>query len=273
MEFIRKILSILSAEMTEPQSYRWFHLMFVAIMIGLTVFLCIKFRNTNDKTFRRIVLICWITMVILELYKQFEYSYSLDTPTIEWDYQWYAFPYQLCSTPLYALPFIAFMKDCKFRDAIIAYMATFSIFGGLATFCYPEQVFISTIGINIQTMVHHGLQIVLGVYFISYVRKKFSIKYYLWGIPVFASFMALAIIVNELYVMILGTGETFNMFYVSRHFECTLPILDGIYEEVTYIPFLLIYIFGFVLISAIIYFTSKLILFIIHKVKDKKQHA
>ncbi|MBQ8145666.1 MAG: YwaF family protein, partial [Clostridia bacterium] len=194
MEFLRGFLSILSAEMKEPTSYGWFHLMFVAIMIGVTVFLCLKFKNSSDKTFRIIVAVCWSIMFAFEIYKQFEYSYNLDTPTITWDYQWYAFPYQLCSTPLYVLPFIFAKKDSKFRDALIAYIATFSMFGGLETFIYPEQVFIPTIGINIQTMVHHGLQIVLGIFFIVWSRKRINRWFFVKSIPVFAVLVTIAII-------------------------------------------------------------------------------
>lgn len=267
MEFIRNFLSFLTLDMTEPRSYGWFHFLFVAIMLGLTIFLCIKFRNASDKTFRIIVLICWVTMVVLELYKQLEFSYTIEETAITWDYQWYAFPYQLCSTPLYALPFIIFMKDSKFRDSFIAYMSTFSLFGGLVTFIYPEQVFVETIGINIQTMTHHGLQIVLGIFFIVYARKRFTIKYYLKGIPVFALFVAIALIVNEIFVAVAATDDTFNMFFISRHFDCSLPLLDMIYKSVWYGFFLVLYVLGFVLISAIIYAIARLIIYVVKRAK------
>lgn len=256
MEFLRGFFSILSAEMKEPTSYGWFHLMFVAIMIGVTVFLCIKFKNASDKSFRIIVAICWTIMFAFELYKQLEYSYNLTTPTITWDYQWYAFPYQLCSTPLYVLPIIFISKDSKWRDALIAYIATFSMFGGLATFIYPEQVFISTIGINIQTMVHHGLQIVLGIFFIVWARKKVNRWFYIKAIPVFAVLVTIAIIMNSGF-MSLGIDETFNMFYISPYFDCTLPILSMIYPKVNYLIFVALYIFGFTFIAFLIYIIAR----------------
>lgn len=279
MEFLIKFLSLLSAEMTEPHSYGWFHFMFVAIMIGLTVFLCIKFRDASDKAFRRIVLICWIVMVVLEVYKQFEFSYdivfdeALNKTVVEWDYRWNAFPYQLCSTPLYVLPFIAFMKDNKFREYLVAYISTFSLFGGLATFCYPEDVFIETIGINIQTMTHHGLQIVLGVFCIVYFRKRFNIKYYLKSLPVFGVLVSVALISNEIFYAIFKNAEDFNMFYISRHYNCSLPLLDIIDKALPYIPFLLLYVFGFMIISAIIFFVAKGIIILVNRIKARKCNA
>lgn len=255
---MEKILSFLELQMQRPNNYGWFHLMFIFIVLLCTLYLCIKFKDANDKTFRRIALISWILMVVLELYKQFVFSYSIEQSIIKWDYQWYAFPYQLCSTPLYVLPFIAFLKDSKFRDCFVSYMSTFSLFAGVVVFLYPNDVFIKTIGVNIQTMVHHGLQIILGIFFIVYARKKFTKKYFLGGIVVFGTLIALAMLLNYFVPMI--TDETFNMFYISPHFECTLPILSVIYPRVPYLVFLTIYALGFVFAAFIVYYISNFIL-------------
>lgn len=272
MNAFEKIVHFFEAEMERPTNYGWFHLMFVGIVIISTVFLCLKFKDCNDKTFKRIALICWLVMVVLEIYKQIIFTFEYDgVSTVTWDYAWYAFPYQLCSTPLYVLPFIAFLNDGKIRDAFVSYMAFFSLFGGIAVFFYPNDVFVETIGINIQTMIHHGLQIVLGIYFIVHERRKFGIKLYLKSIPVFASLVAIAVILNEAmfkYLTVNGMDDTFNMFYISRHFDCSLPILADVYKAVPYIVFSLIYILGFVLVSLIIYLVEKLIFFIVKRSKS-----
>lgn len=272
MNAFEKVLYFLEGEMERPTNYGWFHLLFVGIVILSTILLCLKFKDCDDKVFRRIALICWVVIVVLEIYKQVIYTFEYDGAVVAWDYQWYAFPYQFCSTPLFVLPFVAFLKDGKFRDAFVAYMAFFSLFGGIAVFFYPNDVFISTIGINIQTMIHHGSQIVLGIFFIVHSRRKINFKFHLKSVPVFASLVAIAIIMNECGFSILtskGMDDTFNMFYISRHFECTLPILSGIYEAVPYLVFSLIYILGFAVISLIIFALSKLIVSLVERKKVK----
>jgi hypothetical protein len=57
------------------------------------------------------------------------------------------------------------------------------------------------------------------------------------------------------------------MFFISPYFECTLPLLDTVYAAVPYPVFLAIYVFGFMIIAAIIFYTS---LFIINKVGSVK---
>lgn len=262
MTTFEKILYFLKGEMTRPGNYGWFHLLFVGIIAAITIVLCLKFKNCKTKTLNRILLIAWIVLMVGEIAKQILFSFDSDGITASWNYQWYAFPYQLCGTPLVVLPFIIFTKEGKFRDACMAYMATFSLFGGLAVYFYPNDVFVREIAINLQTMIHHGLQVVIGILLAVYNRRKLTFKYYLSSVYVFVVLSAIAIVMNVgVYHLFQakGIGDTFNMFYISPYFPCTLPVLSAIYPLVPYPVFLAIYVFGFMLISAIIHYSTKAI--------------
>ncbi len=256
MEFIFKILDF---RITTPTNYGWFHILFIFLIAAVTALFLIKFRNCNDKVFRRIILICWIVMIVLEIYKQFIYTFNYVDGTIEIDYQWYIFPFQFCSTPLYVLPFIAFMKEGKVRNYFTAFVATFVLFGGVVVYIYPNDVFTTRLGIDIQTMTHHGLQVVLGIFILVREIKKIGLKFLLKSVTIFTVLSAIACILNEIGYYALtanGMDDSFNMFYISPHFATHLPILSTIYQNVPYPVFLLIYLLGFALIAAIItYFT------------------
>lgn len=270
MNFFEKIINGLSGTMPEPGNYGWFHLMFVAFVIIATVLLCYFCRNCSEKTVKRIALISWIVMLVLEIYKQLVFSFEYENGVAKWDYQWYAFPYQLCSTPLYVLPFIAFARrgGGNLQDACMSYMSTFSLFGGLVVFLYPNDVFVSTIGINIQTMVHHGLQLVLGIFFLVYNRKKLNIKYFLKDIIVFLITFTVALIFNLVFHTFVN--ETFNMFYISPYFPCTLPLLEIVYANVPYVVFLLIYFIGFILAAFVVFLAQWGIVHLVNKINEKK---
>lgn len=260
MTAFEKILHFLEGEMTRPGNYGWFHLMFMGIAIAVTVFLCLKFKDCDTKTVNRILLISWIVMVVGEVLKQTLFSFNFDGTTVEWHYQWYAFPYQLCGTPLLVMPAIFLSKEGKFRDACLAFMATFSLFGGLAVYFYPNDVFVSEIAINLQTMIHHGIQVVVGIFLVVHNRKKLTLKYYFGSVAVFAALVALAIAMNiSIYHIFKARGidETFNMFFISPYFPCTLPVLSIFYPMVPYPVFLAIYIFGFMIVCAIMHFGAK----------------
>ncbi len=256
MNFFEKILFFLQGEMECPTPYSLFHICCLLLVAAATVFLILRCRGVSDRAVRRICLVVWIVVVALEIYKQLVFSMSVTDGTATWDYQWYAFPFQFCSTPLYALPFVIWLKDGRLRDAFIAFFATFSVFGGLAVMFYPGDVFIGMIGINIQTMIHHGSQVVMGIFLFAYYRDRLPFRRLAGSVAVFAGFAATAILLNEIvfayFTRIAMIDETFNMFFISPHYPCTLPVLSGIYDKIPYLAFLLLYLVGFALIAAII---------------------
>ena len=272
---MKEFFEILKYEIEKPNNFGLFHLVSLAIVVAVTTLICIRFKNCSDKTFRRIALISWLIMLVLEIYKQVVFTFDYTDKGLVGDYQWYAFPFQLCSTPLYILPFVAFMKEGKVRDYFTSFISTFSLFGGLVVLLYPNDVFVTTLGINIQTMVHHGLQIMTGVFFAVYNRKKLNIKYFLKSILVFVGLLIIACLLNEIvYPLAIDANNniTFNMFYVSSHFANHLPILSFIYASVPYIAFLLLYLVGFIVTSLVIFYSivgvMKLVL--IHKKHAKE---
>ena len=272
MNFFEKIVYFLSATMERPTLFGTWHIVSLTLAILLAAFMVWKFKDCSDKTLRRVLLVFWVIIVLLEVYKQTVFSMHSDGITAEWDYQWYAFPFQFCSTPMYLLPILIFAKEGKFRNAVVAYMATFSLFAGLAVMIYSTDVFIEIIGINIQTMVHHGFQFVIGVFLVAHNRHHLNKRFFAWCMIVFSSlaFIALAanIIVHNVFLAV-GINETFNMFFISPYHNCTLPILSAIYPLVPYPVFLLIYILGFALVSALVYTIEKVTVSICSKINHR----
>ena len=257
MSVFEKFVLALQVDMNTPSTFGAWHLISFLLMIAVTAFLILRYRDADDKTVRRIFLVFWILIAFLELYKQLVFSMSSDGTTATWEYELYSFPFQFCSSPLYVLPFVIFSRDGKVRDAAIAFLCSFSLFAGLAVMIYPGDVFISYIGINIQTMVHHGSQVALGVFLAVHNRRRFDFRFFAHGIPLFAALAAVALLMNiSVYHLIAGTAfadHTFNMFFISPYFDCTLPVLSAIQPLVPYPIFLMIYLLGFTLAAAVVF--------------------
>ena len=118
---------------------------------------------------------------------------------------------------------------------------------------YPAQVFVSSIGIDVQTMLWHGGMIVQGVYlWYSSAVKPCKRTLYL-AMPVFGAAMLIAILLNEVVVLTGLAGEhLFDMFYISRHFHSTLPVFSLIEPHLPYVLELLVYFLVFSAIAALI---------------------
>ena len=255
MEALKKFAIAISKTSVEPQMFGHVHLICLGIMLTLIVLLCVFAKNWQEKNVKKVMLAVWIIMILVEAYKQFIWPFIYGGSNNE--YVWGIFPFQLCSTPLFVLPFYIFSKKEGVKHACASYLMTFSLFGGLVTMLYPPQVFIEIIGVNVQTMVHHGLQVVIGIFLACYYRKNLNYKFFLKGIFVYLILFAVALGLN--FLVPLFTTQEFNMFYISKYYDCTLPLLgDIVYPNVPWIAFLFIYFLGFAFIAFLIFSIEKL---------------
>ena len=264
-----------------PQSFGVFHTCCLIAVILATVLLVYFFKDAEDKTIRRIVLGVWILLVVFEIYKQLAFAMTVENGVADWRYKWYVFPFQFCDTPLYIMPFIAFLKDSKIRDAFIVFFACFTFFAGIVVMIYPNDVFSSTIGFNIQTMVHHGAQVAIGIMLAARYRSKLVLRNLLWSFVIFVGFCVVAITLNEIIYAVISANaidDTFNMFYFSRHYGCHLPILADVYNAFLGVSkifcdvfFPVVYIVGFSAVSALFFGIEKGVVTLARRISSKNE--
>ena len=250
---IGEILNILGVKMNVPTPYGWFHILSLLITLFATLVVCIFCKNRTRRQVITTVFVTAILVTLFEIYKQVNYTFSYDGQSISANFQWYAFPFQFCSTPMYVGLLAGIIRKGKVHESLCAYLATYSIFAGICVMLYPVTVFIDTVGINIQTMFCHGSMIVIGVYLLATGYVKLEHKTILKAIPVFAIGVTIATVMNEVaYYTGLLENYDFNMFFISRHAAPSLPVYSLV-QGVAPFPFcLILYVGGFTLASYLI---------------------
>lgn len=259
LNFLGNLIEILDTKMQVPEMYGWFHISFFALSVIAGILLCRFFKFPDERFVKRLLLISSLIVLGLEIYKQINYTFSFDGTAISADYQWYAFPFQFCSTPMY-IGFVALLKNKRLHRACCAYLATFALFAGLCVMVYPPQVFVSTIGINVQSMICHGMMISIGIYLFGsgYVETKH--RTILKAVPVFAVCVLVAAVMNEIaYLSGLLERETFNMFFISPHCEPSLPVYSLVQAAVPFPWCAIIYIAAFSVAAYIILLLAMMI--------------
>lgn len=237
-----------------PTPYGLFHIISIILSITMTAMLCIYHRHDSPKQVRKTVLYISLVVIGLEILKQIVFAANIiDGNTIKWDYTWYAFPFQFCSMPMYVGVLQAIIKKGKTHDSLCAFLATYAVFAGICVMVYPGDVFTATVFICVQTMVCHGTMIPVGAYLMTTGHVKAEHKTILKAMCTFGVVIVAATILNELvYASGILNGDTFNMLFISRHFESTLPVYSLIHNSVPY-PFnIFIYFLGFSLAAYII---------------------
>jgi len=272
MNLFEKVLYFLQCEMETPIPYGWFHILCICLTLLAIGVLYFNRKKHNEKQLKLVLGIYGILTFILELTKQLIWSFNYDPTTmlVTWDYEWYAAPFQLCTTPMYVSLICLFLKKNKVRDSLLSYVAYFTILGSLATIIMPDSCFTSDILINIHTMYLHCGSLVISLYLLFTREVDINLKNLLHGFIVFLIFVFIANILNITFYKtgIIG-NETFNMFYISPYFVSILPVYDTIQKSVPYVIYLIIYIISIFLGGSIIYITSY---FISEKYINKKIH-
>ena len=245
MNSFEKALYYMQATMEEPVAFGWFHWLWI-IAIALAIGALYGLRNKySEKQLKAVLGIYGIIALILEVLKQLIWSFNYDAATgvVTWDYQWYAFPFQLCTTPIFVCVLCLFLKPSIGRRALLSYMSFVTILGSIMTVIMPDSCFTEDILINIHTMWLHCGSLVVSVYLM--ITKEVELKWYNFknAIKVFIVFVLLAQFLNILiYNIGVLKGETFDMFYISPYFISTLPVFDVIQQNSPYALFLLSYV-------------------------------
>lgn len=269
MMWCRELLNILEFQIETPKPYGSFHLVWLLGAVFVIIFLSFVRKRNNDKQLKCILGIYGITAFILELLKQIIWSVEYDpsSNTFLWDYTWYAFPFQLCTTPIYVCIICLFLKKGRLRDSLLTYIAYITILGSISSALIPDSLFVSDLLVDIHTMWLHLGSLVVSVYLLMSKEVVVSKKSLKNAILVFIFFVVIANILNiAVYNSGILNGETFNMFYISPYFESTLPIFDIIYKNTPYPVFLLVYIAALSIGSYIIYKIAQI--FSVNKVKN-----
>jgi len=246
------ILDLLSLKMKEPIAFKsfsesWFHYLALIIVVFMVVWTVNYFKNSDTKRIKRYLLIFSVTLLVFELYKQIIYSYQNG-----WSYPWYIFPFQFCSVPMYVALLASITKNKKVYEMSLAFLATYGLFAGTAVMLYPQDVFIETIGINIQTMVHHGGISALGFSLVLSRKVSFHLKTVVKASILFSVVVLTAVLLNMIHNTWITQG-TFNMFFINPKFDNHIPVLSSIQPLVGDVAFVFVYYFGFTMVALIVF--------------------
>ena len=265
MSLVEKLVSIVSIEVEEPAAFGGFHFIFIFSVVILSVLLSRFIYRSSPRTLRRVLLFSFFVMLSLEVLKEVGLSFVRVDGELVFDYPFGMLPFQLCSTPLYVLPLLALLPDGRVRDGAAAYTMTYALIGGVAVYLFPSTVFTSSVALNIQTMVHHGLQIVTGVLTASCFRRRIDRRLFLLGAAFFTVAYAIANLLNTVGYSLLvalgaiAEGDGFNMFFVSPRTDQPTPMLAGVFKSLPPILLILGYYVLMILGSYIIFSLIRLI--------------
>ncbi len=256
MNWFERFLYFLQGDMERPAAFGWFHLMWIGLTAAAIAALYALRRYRGEGQLKAVLAVYGGTAFVLELLKQLIWAFEFDPATgaVTWAYSWYSAPFQLCSTPIYVALLCLGLKKGRVRDALLLFLAYFTILGGIATLVMPDSCFTEDVLVNIHTMFLHCGGLAVSVYLLLCGEVRMRYRSLLGGYWVFLGFAALANLLNiSFHLSGLTGGAEFNMFYISPYFTSTLPVFCDIQQAAPYLLFLGIYLLALFLAGNVIF--------------------
>lgn len=244
--FFQKILSLTAWEMTPPKPYSAFHLLLGAAGI-VTAVLAARWLASRRFTAQQlashrsqaVLFSCGLVLLALEAYKQgFLYFVEFDGV-----YDWWYFPFQLCSIPMYLCLLYPFSG--KFSVILATFIQDYGLLGGIMALLVPDGLMHPYWTMTLHGFFWHFLLIFAGIFCAFSGASDQSTRGFLKTVPLFFTCCLAAIFINAA----AGPLSDADMFYLSPYHPSSQPVFHRISLALGIFPGILLYI-GAILLGA-----------------------
>lgn len=182
--------------------------------IAAARFLSSRHQKRNGHRFRSLLFFCGLILAVCELYKQ-AFLYVV---VFHHSYNWWYFPFQLCSVPMYLCLLLPLLPDGRMRTSVLTFLQDFGILGGIMALLVPDGFLWEYITLTCHGFLWHFLLIFIGFY-IAFSQQSDSTKAgYLSALPLYGACCLIATAINLAVQYCLWPYSYANMFYINPCF-------------------------------------------------------
>lgn len=116
-------------------------------------------HSDNALCFRPFFLVCGLLLAASEIWKQLYLTFGINGGCYDW---WY-FPFQLCSTPMYVQLLLPHLKKGRLCHALLTFLMCYGTLGGIAAFADTSGMHYPALSLTVHSYLWHILQILTGI--------------------------------------------------------------------------------------------------------------
>ena len=156
---------------------------------------------------------CGLILLASEIWKQWTLTFQLNHGV----YNFWYFPFQLCSVPMYVCLILPWIRSGKLYQTLLAFLMDFSLLGGIFAFCDTSGMHYRYRPLTVHSFAWHFALIGIGIT-AGYIRRKTQDKSPYRG-PALC-YLICCLIATGLNLFCYQYGSI-NMFYISPHYPMT----------------------------------------------------
>ena len=233
--------------MNTPRPYSAFHLCLTAAG-GLTAFLLARHLSRAHAGQAAVLPVCGIILAVSEIYKQLFLYYIVNGGSFDW---WY-FPFQLCSVPMYLCLLLPLTKKAgltRTSQAFLTFIQDYGFLGGVMALAEPSGLMHPYWTLTLHGLLWHLLLLFMGFFCAQSGLGGRSRARFLYALPLFLFCCAAATAVN---ILSHPYGNA-DMFYISPYYPNGQAVFHQIALAVGTLPGNLLYLLSIILGAAIIH--------------------
>lgn len=206
--------------------------------------------NKINLKFNRFFLSCGIVMAASEVWKQWYMTVCLNKGFYDW---WY-FPFQLCSIAMYILLILPWTKNTGIRRTLLSFLMNYSLLGGIAVFADTSGLHYPVPALTVHSYLWHILLILTGLTAGAACIKesqscKLSPQLFHNSTFIYLACCAAAAGINKIFD---GFGDI-NMFYINPDYEMQQIGFSALVRYIGNIPAIILYILSTILGAYILF--------------------
>ena len=233
-------------EMQKPARYGAFHILMTLGLLIVAILVARWLRNSDERKNRIVMGVVGGFLLLTEVYK---IAFHMTVNPYDWHF-WGAFPFQLCSVPMYLCLFCAFCRKRKVSRWLYEYMFAVNMFGGIMAFLEPSGIQHGYVTLTLHAYIWHMLLIFVGLYL--YMSKRACTDNS--GYKKAALTYLISCVVAQGFNLIFG--DKINCFYISPYKQSPLAVFKNIYDSCGWLVNMVLMIIAMLLASAIVYYTG-----------------
>ncbi|MBS6951603.1 MAG: YwaF family protein [Enterocloster asparagiformis] len=238
-DLLQRFFQASARPMQTPVPYSLFHLSITALGVCAAIWAARRLAAGRRK---HVLFVCGLILAASELYKQGFLYYVVNGQSYDW---WY-FPFQLCSVPMYlclVTPLLSGPKFARARRIVCTFIQDYGLLGGVMALAEPSGLLHPYWALTLHGLCWHFTLIFLALYCAGSGEAGREPGAFASTLPLFGACCAAAMFIN---VAAHPYGDA-DMFYISPYYPNGQIVFHQIALEIGITAGNLIYLTGVVL--------------------------
>lgn len=160
--------------------------------------------------YKNLLFYCGLLLFVSEVWKQYCLTFIVNNGT----YNWWYFPFQLCSIPMYICLLLPWRVCSKVRGILLTFLMDFGLLSGIFTFFDTTGMYYSYPPLTVHSFAWHILLIIIGIYAGTTKRSDYSWR----GFAKSACLFLACCLAATLFNLLFHPYGNINMFYISPYY-------------------------------------------------------